>query len=72
MELLYKVLDENGRACHGGKGEWFLPRKKRDGTWTPGKWMPKIENISLCERGYHLCRRQDLIYWLHPTIYEVE
>jgi hypothetical protein len=34
--------------------------------------MPKVENIVPCERGYHLCRRGDLIHWLHESIYVAE
>ncbi len=63
----YKVLGEQGRACNGGKGLWLLPH---DGQ--PGDWMPQISMIVPCESGYHLCRRNDLILWLGPIIYEAE
>ena len=63
----YKTLDENGCACHGGQGQWSLPTD--DG---PGEWMPEIQDIQLCRRGYHLCRESDVVYWLAPTIYRAE
>jgi hypothetical protein len=34
--------------------------------------MPRIDDPVLCQRGYHLCRRGDLVRWLGPTIYEAE
>ena len=63
----YKVLSRGGIPANGGTGAWFLPKGKR-----PGKWMPKIDDIELCESGYHGCRRQDLVHWLGEEIYEVE
>jgi len=63
----YKVLNEYGGACHGGSGKWLLP----DGD-TPGGWMPRIKQVIPCKRGYHLCRRGDLVVWLGPTIYLAE
>ena len=69
----YKVLKADGSCCNGGQGVWSLPTKNDDGTWTPGAWMPKVKGkLMPCERGYHICRRQDLIYWLEEAIFEVE
>ena len=35
--------------------------------------MPKVKgDLGLCTNGYHLCRPQDLIYWLNMEIYEAE
>ena len=58
---LYKVL--NGRdACNGGSARWRLRR-----------WMPPIKGeLVPCSNGYHLCREQDLIYWLGPNIFKAE
>lgn len=61
-EQLYKVLDGERRPIHGGCGQW-LPA---------GEWMPPIENIIMCERGYHVCNREQLVLWLGPTIWTVE
>jgi len=66
--LGYKVLNADGAAFHGGSGQWHLPRGSK-----PGKWMPKIDDIEPCERGYHFCRNEsDLLTWLGPTIWVVE
>jgi len=68
QEKLYKILGANGEATNGGTGKWFLPHGKR-----PGKWMPKIKgDLIPCENGYHLCRKQDLIHWLGPSLWEAE
>ena len=65
-DLLFKVLNSDGSAYHGGCGQWSLPNSK------PGAWMPPIANIEPCVRGYHLCSPTDLVYWLGPTIYVAE
>ena len=62
----YKVLDAGGK-CIYGNGSWFSPKKDK-----PGKWMPVVESLKMCESGYHLCRRKDLLGWLGPEIYEAE
>jgi len=68
QEKLYKVLGANGEATNGGTGKWFLPHGNR-----PGKWMPKIKGELIpCKNGYHLCRRQDVIHWLGPSLWEAE
>jgi hypothetical protein len=66
-EKYYKVLNFNGTPCHGGSGAWSLPTGDE-----PGEWMPLIADIKLCERGYHLCKRGQLMQWLGPAIYEAE
>ncbi len=63
----YKVLGKNGEPCNGGIGKWNLPENGQ-----PGQWMPKIENIMPCVRGYHLCRAEDLLLWLNEEIYKAE
>jgi hypothetical protein len=55
----YKVLGPNGDACHGGSGQWFLPKGKR-----PGKWMPTLENVQCWRRGYHLVPLHGVMDWL--------
>lgn len=60
-ELLFKALDTDGSVYHGGHGQWHKTRK----------WMPPIEGrLVPCKNGYHLCREQDLVYWLGPAIWE--
>jgi hypothetical protein len=64
---LYKVLNEDGSAFHGGTGGWHLPTGKR-----PGKWMPAVP-VDPCQSGYHLCDgTADLMHWLGPTIWIAE
>jgi len=63
----YKILNTDGTPCHGGTGQWSLPTD--DG---PGDWMPHIEDIHPCVAGYHICQRDDVVYWLGPAIFDVE
>ena len=65
---LYKVLNQDGSAYHGGVGSWPLPDGEAPGAWTPkltGRLVP-------CGHGYHLCRATDLIGWLGPAIFLAE
>ena len=66
-ETLYKVLDVDGTAFHGGTGRWHRPSGKR-----PGKWMPAVPDPAACTRGYHLVTLAQLPEWLGPTIYLAE
>ena len=66
-EAYYKVLNDDGSCFHGGNGKWPLPSGKR-----PGKWMPKIDKIAPCQSGYHILKREHVVGWLGPAIFEVE
>ena len=68
----WKVLDANGRACHGGAFQYDLPTWHRTKGWVPGAWTPRIADVKACTRGYHVCRDDDLLYWLHERIYLCE
>jgi len=70
--MLFKVLDGEGRACHGGSLKWPLPTKGKNGKWKPGKWVEVEGKLIPCKNGLHLCRPQDLCQWLNETIYEAE
>lgn len=72
IERYWKVLDANGRSCHGGSFQWSLPRWHRTKGWIPGAWTPLIEEIRPCSRGYHVCRDGDLLRWLNARIYACE
>lgn len=38
-----------------------------------GKWQPNIKGKLLpCNRGYHVCRKEDLPHWRGTELYEVE
>jgi hypothetical protein len=68
MSRYWKVLDAEGRACHGGTFRYDLPKAGK-----PGKWTPRIKNLEACQRGYHVCRDADLIHWCNgATIYACE
>ena len=60
MTEFYKVL-VNNHSCHGGTFDWtpYMPKGKR-----PGKWLPLIEDVRACSRGYHACTADQLTDWL--------
>ena len=63
---LYKVLNAKGCSCNGGELKWSLPVKNDDGSWTPGEWMPEIEEpLVECENGYHLATLDQLPRWFN-------
>jgi len=67
---LYKVLSLRGKPINGGSGVWSLPKGSK-----PGKWMPKVEKVEACKRGYHLCQANDLLSWISAdeiAIWEAE
>lgn len=64
----YKFLTD------GNKGEYsnfdyteYLPDGDR-----PGKWLPKIERLKLCNSGYHACKAENLLDWTNAQLFEVE
>ncbi len=54
MKTAYKIL-RKGHSCHGGSHVWGLPKLKKDGTYTPGRWTPR-ESPKACSQGWHLTR----------------
>lgn len=56
---LYKIVGTDFGPLHGGSGIWSAPTGKK-----PGKWMPKIENVQACRRGYHLIPAKAIVEWL--------
>jgi hypothetical protein len=68
MTTYYKFLTKEN------KGEYsdfdysdYLPRRGK-----PGKWLPKIKDLEMCQSGYHVCRKQDLKDWANDNLYIVE
>jgi hypothetical protein len=57
---LYKWLN-GSRSTHGGSGGW---RK--------GRWRSVRGLLVPCENGLHLCREQDLLSWVAPTLWVAE
>ena len=59
---LYKIVGTDFGPLHGGKGTWFAPKGSK-----PGKWMPKIDDVKACKRGYHLIPAKAIVEWLPPS-----
>ncbi len=59
--MYYKILGEDRESVNGGNL-----------TWTPGEWVTVEGEIVHCENGLHLCRKQDVLGWLGPTIWKAE
>ena len=73
----YKVLNADGSTLYGGSFRYDLPHwvgPLDNGHWKPGKWMPKVADIALCKRGYHACKRNQLVEFLNygPVIAVIE
>ena len=64
----YKVT-VNNKSCHGGDFDWtdYLPTT--DG---PGKWTTPVEDVVVCNYGYHLTT--DVMRWpkVGMRVYEAE
>ena len=52
--ILFKVLNVNGKSCHGGNFKYSLPVKTEAGEWTPGKWHEVKGDLEMCGVGFHL------------------
>jgi len=63
---LYKVLNGD-KSCNGGDYVYDLPKRKKDGTWKPGKWTKRIKKsaLNMCKSGYHLTTNP--VRWLNNT-----
>ena len=59
MSKLYKIVSTEFGSLHGGTGTWHTPKGSK-----PGEWMPKIENVQACYRGYHLIPAEAIFAWL--------
>jgi len=49
--LWWRVTDQYGRSCNGGDRDFRLDPATGG---RPGKWAPRIENVSMCVIGYHV------------------
>jgi hypothetical protein len=58
---MYKVLQTDGRAFHGGRGRW-----------TPGRWRSVRGPLVPCARGLHVVTIAQLPQWLGPAIWRAE
>lgn len=63
----YKFLDDRDTGGYSSV-PWNLPRGGH-----PGKWMPRITELRMCGRGYHVLEPQYLSsQFLQYNLYEVE
>lgn len=69
--LLLKFLRNDGYSPHQGY-PWPLPAQNEDGTWTPGEWTPVVEDISMCEQGYHAATVDGITRWHQDACYVAE
>ena len=67
----YKFLSKDGTSSCP-KTHWSLPTKNSDGTWAPGAWMPKAEELAFFTSGYRVCSRESLVNWVNDELYEIE
>uniref|UniRef100_A0A7C3WHN9 DUF7666 domain-containing protein n=1 Tax=Desulfobacca acetoxidans TaxID=60893 RepID=A0A7C3WHN9_9BACT len=58
---LYKVLAKGQMSCYG-----------KEMVWEPGRWYEIAGDLVPCRNGFHLCREQDLLDWLHEEIWEAD
>ena len=66
---LYKVLND-GKSCSGGTFDW-TPYLPHDGE--PGAWTPIVENVRLCNKGYHGTNAANVINFMNGNeLWEVE
>ncbi len=66
---LYKVLNNN-QSCSGGEFDW-TPYLPHDGQ--PGEWTPEVDDIVLCQSGWHGTDANHLIDYLDGNqLFEVE
>ena len=56
--LFFKIITHKNKSSNGGNFDWteYLQRDEN----IPGKWLPGIENIELCFRGYHLTSKPEV------------
>ena len=64
----YKFLtaDNKGKFSEYDFTQYLPDRDK------PGKWLPKIENPILCEKGYHCFMPGYILEWIEAQLFEVE
>ena len=65
--LAWKLYGHEFQSCNGGDGFFrdYLPTNDK-----PGPWLPEIEDISECERGYHVTLEPHI--WIGSVVFLVE
>ena len=64
----YKFLtaDNKGKFSEYDFTQYLPDRDK------PGKWLRKIDNPVLCEKGYHCFMPEHILEWIEAQLFEVE
>jgi hypothetical protein len=57
-KILLKVVSKEGKAIHGGKGTWPLPKGDK-----PGDWLEVDGKLLACATGLHLTDLRHLGLW---------
>ena len=66
--MLFKSLDKNNHSPYADFDfSAYLPKHGK-----PGKWLPKVTDLSLCLSGYHGCEDGNILEFLNANIYEIE
>ena len=64
----YKFLTEDNYGEYSGFDfTEYLPNGDE-----PGPWLPEVEQLELCESGYHACTSNQLLNWCNAQLWEVE
>ncbi|HUV93083.1 MAG TPA: hypothetical protein VMV80_08350, partial [Anaerolineales bacterium] len=64
----YKFLTEDNYGEYSGFDfTEYLPNGDE-----PGPWLPEVEQLELCELGYHACTSNQLLNWCNAQLWEVE
>lgn len=67
MKYYKFITKENLGAYSGFNYSEYLPKNGK-----PGKWLPKLSNITVCLHGYHACTSKSCAVWVDAQLYEVE
>jgi hypothetical protein len=68
MTTYYKFLQNDNTGEYSGFDySKYLPKG-----FSKGEWLPKVENIELCESGYHVCTVENILEWKNEKLYIVE
>ena len=68
MTTYYKFLQADNTGEYSGFDYYdYLPKGGK-----PGKWLPKVESVIMCETGYHVCKKKDLLEWRNENLYIVD
>jgi len=64
----YKFINEHNSGPYSG----FVFAPYLPANSDPGPWLPEVEDLKLCESGYHACTAEHLSLWVNAQLWEVE